>query len=96
MAGVLPTLAQRVARAGLIHDRDRHELRLLGARTIEVIVDLLHGICLGVAVALIHGADRAFDYVRYRNARGNSRARRGARLTALLSSLLRRVRSFPH
>lgn len=70
---VRPELTERVAHASLIHDRDRHEVSLQGARTIEVVVDFLDGVCLGIAVAQIQGADGAFDLVRHGDARGDGR-----------------------
>jgi hypothetical protein len=43
-------LADRVAHASLVHDRDGHEIGLQGARAVEVVVDFLDGVSRRVAV----------------------------------------------
>jgi hypothetical protein len=71
---VRPELADRVAHAGLVHDRDRHQISLQGARAIEVVVDLLHRVGRRIAVVQVQRADGTFNLVRHGDA-GSDRCR---------------------
>lgn len=66
-----PKLAKRISHACLIHDWYRHEVSLQGARTVEIVVDFLDGVSLGIAVAKFERPDGAFDLVRHGDARRN-------------------------
>ena len=51
-------VTEGLSHAGLVHHRDGQQVGLQGARTIEVVVDLLHGRVVRVSVGQIQRADR--------------------------------------
>ena len=56
-------LADRVAHSGVAHDRNGHEVGLQGARLVQVVVDFLGGIGIGVAVGQVQRADGCIDFI---------------------------------
>ena len=68
-----PNWRERVAHAGLVHDRDGHEVGLQGAGAVEVVVDFLDGVGGRVAVAEVERADGALDLVGHGHAGGDGR-----------------------
>ena len=70
---IRPVLADRIAHARLVHDRDGHEIRLQRARAVQIIVNFFHGVGGRIAVVEVQGAEGTFNFVRHGHARRDGR-----------------------